>query len=102
MTPHKLYIVLSSAIDSGAKIAQAVHAAYLFGEQYPHLQSYWYRESNNIVCLQTDDIRSLADKLEVESIRISRFEEPDRDNELTAIAVEPAGWKKLSSLPLAR
>ena len=29
------------------------------------------------------------------------FHEPDLDNELTAICVEPAAWKQLSSVKLA-
>ena len=101
MTPHKLYIVLASALDSGLKMAQAVHAAFLFGEEYPHLKDYWYLESNNVAVLQVDDLPDLAQTLEKHGLRISRFHEPDMGNALTAIAVEPKGWRKLSSLPLA-
>jgi hypothetical protein len=97
----KLYIVLEKALASGLKIAQACHALRAFTGEYPHLDQYWFHESNNIVVLQQDDIPSLADKLEEKGYRLSRFFEPDLDNELTAICVEPAAWKQLSNLPLA-
>lgn len=101
MTPFKLYIVLAAQLASGLKIAQACHAMRQFVGDHPVLDRFWHQESNNIVCLQVDDLPELADHLEEQGIRISRFHEPDMDDELTAIAVEPKGWRKLSSLPLA-
>lgn len=98
----KLYIVLSAALTSGLKIAQAVHAMRQFTGEYPHIDAYWFRESNNIVCLEVDDLPNLAELLEERGLRISRFHEPDRGGELTAIAVEPNGWRHLSNLRLAR
>ena len=101
MSPFKLYIVLSSTLSSGLKIAQACHALRQFTGEYPHIDEFWFRESNNIVCLQTDDLTTLAGQLEEQGLRISRFHEPDLANELTAIAVEPKGWRHLSNVRLA-
>ena len=87
------------------KMAQAVHAALLFGETYPHIQKYWYHESNNVAVLQNlveEPLPALAARLEREGFRLVRFEEPDLDNQLTAIGVEPAARRRLSNLPLAR
>ena len=67
MTPHKLYIVLAAGLSSGLKMAQAVHAAILFGEQFPHLKNYWYKESNNVAVLQVEDLPELADLLHARS-----------------------------------
>lgn len=97
----RLYIVVRSSLEAGLAAAQAVHAAFLFGEKYPHLKEYWYQESNNIVILQDDDIDSLADRLEASGFRLARFTEPDLDHQLTAICVEPNAWKQLSSIRLA-
>lgn len=97
----KLYIVLEAGLASGLKMAQAVHAAFLFGEQYPHLKDYWYHESNNVAILQQDDIVSLAERLESAGMRISRFHEPDLNDQLTAIAVEPEARRMLADLKLA-
>lgn len=97
----KLYIVVRDSLRSGLAAAQAIHAAFLFGEQFPHLKDYWYKEHNNIVVLQHDDIDALADRLEAAGFRLSRFHEPDLDNQLTSICVEPGAWRALSSIKLA-
>jgi hypothetical protein len=97
----KLYIIVREALSTGLKIAQACHALRAFVGDYPHLDAYWHAEHNNIVVLQVDDIDSLADRLEAAGFRISKFREPDLDDQLTAFAAEPAAWKHLSSLRLA-
>ena len=97
----KLYIVLERALDAGLKMAQAVHAALLFKEEYPEIQSHWYTESNNIVVLEEDDLPGLAADLEAAGYNLSRFTEPDLDSQLTAICVEPLAKKELRGLDLA-
>ncbi len=97
----RLFVILNTALDTGLKMAQAIHAFRAFVGDYPHLEEYWHREHNNIVVLQDDDLPSLAGRLEEAGFRLSRFHEPDRDNELTGLCVEPAAWKQVSSLPLA-
>jgi len=99
--PFKLYVVISSKLKSGLKIAQACHALRQFSGEHPIIDKYWFQESNNIVCLQADDVGDLANDLEQKGLRLSRFHEPDMDNELTAIAVEPAAWRHLSNFRLA-
>ena len=99
--PMKLYIILEKELNSGLKMAQACHAMAKFGEQYPIVYETWYTESNNIVILQEEDIGTLAVELEELGFKVSRFFEPDCNDMLTAIAVEPAAWKLLSTLPLA-
>lgn len=98
----RLYIVLEKALDAGLKMAQAVHAGFLFQEEHPELHTHWYTESNNIVVLEREDLPSLAAHLEGEGLRLSRFTEPDLDGQLTAICAEPSSWKHLSNIPLAR
>lgn len=100
-THQKLYIVIQSNLKAGMKIAQGVHAAIAFTMRYPDLSKQWHDHSNNIVCLQSDDIRGLADELEGKGLRLSRFHEPDLEGELTAFAAEPAAWKSLSKHRLA-
>jgi hypothetical protein len=97
----KLFIVLEKALDAGLKMAQAVHAGFLFDEEYPELRHQWYTESNNIVVLEEEDLPTLADELEKRGYRLSRFTEPDLDDRLTAICVEPAAKKALCKLELA-
>lgn len=98
----KLFVIVQSALSAGLKIAQALHAFRQFVESYPHLEGYWFKEHNNIVVLQSEDLSSLAERLETEGFRISKFCEPDLNDTLTAICVEPAASKRLSNMPLAR
>lgn len=97
----KLYIVVSSDLPKGLAIAQGTHAALLFAAMFPVLASYWFDEHNNLVVLQSEDLVTLANDLEVKGLRLARFFEPDLDNKLTAICVEPAGKKALRKLKLA-
>lgn len=97
----KLYVVLKAALDSGLKIAQAIHVFRSFVGEYPHIEQPWHDQSNNIVVLQHEDPDGLGEHLEGMGYAVSRFWEPDRDGELTGLCVEPAAWRQLSSLPLA-
>ncbi len=97
----KLYVVVSAALSAGLKAAQAIHAFRQFVGEYPHLEQYWYHESNNIVVLQTDDLPALADDLSGKGLRLCTFREPDLEDQLTALCVEPNAANWLSTLPLA-
>ena len=85
-------------------IAQSCHALRLFCEEYPDINREWYEKSNNIVVLQAgskEELAKIAYDLTNHGVKVSLFKEPDLGDELTAIAVEPAGAKYLSCLPLA-
>jgi hypothetical protein len=97
----KLFVIVSAALNAGLKAAQGIHAFRAFQNDHPEVEQNWHTNHNNIVVLQDDDIPSLAARLEAKGFRISRFHEPDLDDELTAITAEPGAWKQLSSLPLA-
>jgi len=97
----KLYVIVKRTLSAGLKCAQAIHAFRAFCGEYPVIEAYWHAEHNNIVVLQEDSLEHLADLLEAEGYRLSRFYEPDLGDELTAICVEPAAWRMLSSKPLA-
>lgn len=97
----KLYVVVDQALDSGLKMAQAIHAAIQFGQENPGVFQQWYTESNNIVVLQAGDVPELTDELVGAGLRVSRFHEPDLAGALTAFCVEPAARSRLSDLSLA-
>lgn len=88
----KLYIVTRSDLPAGYQAAQAVHAARQFQALHPDLERAWFERSNTIAILSApseealSELASLAERLE---LRIARFHEPDIDNQLTAIAIEP-------------
>ena len=97
----KLYIIVNNTLNAGLKAAQAIHAFRAFVGEYPHIEKYWHKEHNNIVVLQDSDLGNLAERLEADGYRVSRFTEPDLDDALTAICAEPNAGEMLSALPLA-
>jgi hypothetical protein len=101
MNGTKLYVILERALDAGLKMAQAIHTFKTFQVEHPDVESQWYVDSNNIVVLHDDDVPSLANQLEEMGFRVSRFREPDLDDQMTGVCVEPGAWKHLSTLQLA-
>jgi len=97
----KLYLIVKTALGAGLRCAQAIHAFRAFVGEYPHIETFWHLEHNNIVVLRHEDPESLAALLRMHGLRLSLFREPDLDNEVTALCVEPAGARYLSTLPLA-
>lgn len=96
----KLYIIVKQSLSTGLKCAQACHAMHAFTQAYPDLTEAW-EPSNNVVVLQEEDVQGLAQRLEHEGFTLIRFHEPDMDDTLTAICVEPSARKSLARLKLA-
>lgn len=96
----KLYIIVLRSLSTGLKCAQACHAMHAFTSTYPDQTREW-EDSNNIVVLEHEDIAGTADMLDALGLRLARFHEPDMDDALTAICVEPAGKRHLRALSLA-
>jgi peptidyl-tRNA hydrolase len=93
-------------LKPGAQIAQACHAAIAFCMEHSELQQLWYQISNYIAILAASDesdLYKLIDRAERKGVRFSIFREPDLDNHITAIAIEPGdnGRRICSSFPLA-
>ena len=94
----KLYAVTRADLPVGLRAAQVGHA----------LLSYALQERpvpDNLVILQVSSqaaLEALQAALAEEGIDHVGFHEPDLDGELTAIAVDPAGGRHLSQIPLMR
>ena len=88
----KLYIVVRNDLLPGQCASQITHCAFQFAKEHPNITMNWMENSNFICLLQVKNEEELAD-LTVEAIGLnlahSEFREPDYDNSLTAIAVEP-------------
>ena len=96
----KLYIIVLKSLSSGLKAAQACHAMFAFTQAYPVKTKEW-AEHNNIVILEADDLPQVADLLDVLNLSSVRFHEPDLDDQLTAVCVEPAARRHVADLRLA-
>lgn len=94
----KLYVVGRADLPVGLRTAQIGHAlihwVLRFGEP-----------PDNLVVLQVADekgLLALHRKAYNHAVDCVDFEEPDLDDQLTAIALGPEAWRLVSSLPLLR
>lgn len=97
MQNNKMYIVVRSDLTIGEQLAQSNHASFIFGHMYPDLTLNWLENSNYIAVLQIENeskLRSLLRDAAFSDIKFVVFEEPDMNNSLTAICLEPSERSK--------
>ncbi len=87
-------------------MAQTLHAFRKFILEHSSLESEWHSKSNYICILSANnefDLNILLEKCILQNIKHSVFREPDYDNALTAVVLEPGDKSKkiTSSFPLA-
>lgn len=92
-------------LSLGQQAVQSSHAAINFIFEHPDRAGPWFKDSNYLVQLSTVDEQSLLkliEKCEYNKIKYTAFREPDIDNQITAIAIEPSliTQKMVSNLPL--
>lgn len=102
---QKLTIVTRKDLTAGYQTTQAIHAAIQFTFEYPEISKEWYKDPYLAVLSTQDEnsLKKLISKAKDKGIKVSIFREPDIDNQITAIALEPsdATRRLTSSLPLA-
>ena len=102
----KLTIITRRDLSPGYQAVQSGHAAIQFQYEHPIISKNWYENSNYLIFLTTSDESELIrylEKAKAKGIHTSVFQEPDIDNEITAIALEPSDTTRrlVSNLPLA-
>jgi hypothetical protein len=100
----KLFLVTRRDLSPGQQAVQAAHALQEFNHQHPGLAKEWYECSNTLAFLSVENEKALGVILRKARDRltpISAFREPDRQNELTALAIGPEGRRLVKDLPLA-
>jgi hypothetical protein len=108
----KLYLVTRADLRHGSQAAQLVHGMASFARDYPVTFEDWERASNTVVCLAIENEAALYElwrKAEALSeatengLAISTFNEPDFNDELTCVVLEPIdGFAELCrGIPLA-
>ncbi len=90
----------------GYQSVQAQHGLAEFIFQHPEVAREWYKVSNYLGFLSVAneyELSKLIEKAIEQNITFSVFREPDIDNQITAIALEPSSKSKklCSNLPLA-
>ena len=97
----KFRIITRRDLKSGKAAAQIVHAARQFQEEHPETERQWFKNSNYVAILTAKDeneLNRLIEKAQILDVKYSKFEEPDLDYSLTAIALEPGnGAKRICS-----
>ena len=92
MHVDKLYVVTRTDLEPGQRAVQACHAATQFQVDFPGEAQGWYERSNTIALLEVPSqthLERLAWEAKQQGVKVALFREPDRSDELTAIALEP-------------
>jgi vancomycin permeability regulator SanA len=76
-------------LSSGLKAAQCCHALRQFVSEHKERELKWFTTSNYLVLLETDWLEQIVFLAKTNGIKYSCFYEPDLDNLLTAVALEP-------------
>jgi hypothetical protein len=100
----KLYLVVREDLSPGQQAVQAAHALREFVSQHPEEDARWYAESNTLAFLATQNEQSLLALVEKAGrlgVPFAPFHEPDRDDEMTAVAFGPSARKLVAGLRLA-
>lgn len=93
-------------LSAGEQAAQVAHVAFEFTIENPSLVRQWHQDSNYLVIVAVADghaIHELAVKADDFNLAYWVMQEPDMNDEATAIALEPGqvARKLCASLPLA-
>ena len=77
----------------GYQAVQSIHAMREFIACYPELDLEWYNNSNYIALLVVEnenELIKLLSKADKKCIKSAFFQEPDINNQITAIVLEPS------------
>lgn len=100
----KLFLITRRDLSPAQQAVQAAHAMRQFAHEHPQLDQEWFETSNTLAFLSVRDEAALGvlhRKALDRDIPVAAFREPDRENELTALALGPSGKKLTKGLPLA-
>ena len=105
ITDQKLRVITRRDLKSSYQGVQSAHAGIQFQHEHPEVAKQWYYKSNYLVFLTVEnenELEKLVAKAKLRDITVSEFREPDIDDALTAIALEPSRLSKkiTSGLPL--
>lgn len=93
-------------LSPGYQAVQPSHALSRFAIQHYNTFKEWQKNHKNLVILSVNnesELYDLLNKATMNGLKVSWFKEPDIDDQLTAIALEPNDltYRITSSIPLA-
>ena len=98
----RLYLATLDTLSPGAAVAQASHALTEFVVRDVEAVRAWHAGTNTVVCVSLNalSLAALAACVAVEGVPGAPFCEPDRGDELTAVAVLwPAPGRTMTDTP---
>ena len=105
---QKFYIITRKDLSNGDQIAQVAHSATTFARESYDSFVKWKDESSYIVVLSVENLKALQllrEKLLINQVEVFDFYEPDLDDKLTAISLNPEQYeisrRIVSNIPLA-
>lgn len=101
-----IIVVTRQDLSIGYQNVQSIHSILEFFNDYPDIYQNWFKTSKALTVLAVPNevsLKILISKLAAAKIRFSIFIEPDIDNQITAVAIEPSveAKKLCSNIPLA-
>lgn len=96
---ERLYIVTRRDLPEPVQAVQSGHAISAFAVKYPELHAAWHNGGRNLIYLAAENETALKRILWAGAEATATFNEPDLNDELTAIALSGEVRKRLSSLP---
>lgn len=101
---HKLTTVTRRNIIPGSQSVQSAHSAIQFIFEHPEISTQWFKEPYLIqLSVENEaELHELIRKIKKSNLKYSVFREPDLNNQITSIAIEPSekSRKLVSNLPL--
>jgi len=80
-------------LNNGSQAVQGMHSLAEFLMKFPEKSKHWYENSNSIIFLSVSnelELLELIDKCKDKQIEYCEFREPDLNNSLTSICIEPS------------
>lgn len=93
----KLYLITRKDLSFGQQAVQSAHALSEFSIKNSEIYKEWFEKSNYLAILAVENqykLLDLIEKLILNNIIFSIFKEPDLNNQITAIAIEPGEKSK--------
>ena len=101
---YKLTTVTRRDLAPGYQAIQSSHALVQFVFEHSEISKNWFKDPYlaQLSVENEDSLNLIIYKLQQSNIKYSIFREPDIDNQITAIAIEPSDKTRrlLSNLPL--
>lgn len=103
---EKLYLITRKNLKPGQQAVQAAHVMTQFLIEHAEIARAWHAQSNTLALLAAADeneLQKIINRAFDYDIHTALFREPDLENSLTAIALEPGvkSQRLCKNLPLA-